>query len=217
MKNKNGSTTFEIVILVCIAVFGLLVLTACKTQPGEEIIVPRNPDGTVDWGGLRDEIENIKDVIDPDGEDEGNPPVVDPVPSDDFGGVVWLAPDVSGWPVTSRLNVKYSDGKVILDYDKASVWPAGDTARDGGPVNANPWVLVEKDGKVYAMTFEWLRNGQRAKPMSTVNWAHVKRREFPEPWKPQSGDRVGFMVSGLIRSSSRNVSERTNLVWTVWP
>jgi len=47
--------------------------------------------------------------------------------------------------------------------------------------------------------------------------AHVKKREFPEPWKPQSGDLVGYMVSGLIRSSSRNVSERTNLVLTVWP
>ena len=196
----------RLILFGIIAVFALLVascITGCSTLTDEQRQAILDKAGEI--------------LVPADGTDVGTPPVVNPVPSDDFGGVVWLAPDVSGWPVTSRLNAKYSGGKVILDYDKADVWPAGDTARDGGPVNANPWVLVEKDGKVYAMTFEWLRNGQRAKPMSTVNWAHVKRREFPEPWKPQSGDRVGYMVSGLIRSNSRNVSERTNLVWTVWP
>ena len=135
-------------------------------------------------------------------------------PSDEFpAGLTWLHPDVSGWPVTASLSVSVGN-QIKLDYDKASVWPGRQEA--GTNVNANPWVIAQVDGKWYAGTWEWMRTGQTVKN-NVIRGDHVKRAPLSGDWKPQSGERVGIFVSGLIRGSTRNVSERSNVVWVVWP
>ena len=122
-----------------------------------------------------------------------------------FNGVTWLHADVSAWKQTAKLGASVTSDKVVLDYDKVRVWPAVEN------VNASAWVIFTLNGKVYASTFDYLRPGQTA-----------KERNFYIPvggtrWQPSSGEKVGFMVSGLARDSRRNVYERSNLDYTTWP
>ena len=44
-----------------------------------------------------------------------------------------------------------------------------------------------------------------------------KSPTIPTRWHPKSGDPIGMFVSGLCRDKSRNVSERSNIVWFNWP
>lgn len=167
-------------------------------------------------------IQELIDWLDPQPE---TPPVdppegpSDPTPEDPSSdelpkGLTWLHPDVSRWPITASLSVAVGTSRITLNYDKARVWPGRDEA--GTSVNANPWVIAEVDGRWYAGTWEWMRTGQTMKN-NVVRGDHVKRAPLSGNWKPQSGDRVGLFVSGLIRGSTRNVSERSNVVWVTWP
>jgi hypothetical protein len=145
----------------------------------------------------------------------GDPqPTPGPTPDDLPAGITWLHPDVSAWPVTASLNASVTASRVTLDYDKANVWPGREEA--GTNVNANPWVIAEINGKWYAGTWEWLRTGQTVKN-NVVRGDHVKRAPMSGDWKPSSGQRIGLMVSGLIRGQTRNVSERSNVVWITCP
>jgi hypothetical protein len=175
--------------------------------------------------------DSVKDAIeDDDGEGEealleatpvppAGPDPIPPaeptaIPSDrvpaDLSGVEWVHGDVSGWAVTASLDVSIGGSTIRLDYDKTRVWPAVNT------VNANPWIFVYRDGHWIAATWEWLGFGQTTMPMSTVNGAHIGRRQLID-FQPRSGEVYGFMVSGLIRDSSRNVLERTPVVMARWP
>lgn len=142
------------------------------------------------------------------------PEVVDGVPSD-FAGVVWLHTNVSGWAETGNLrSVTVAGGAISLDYDKAKVWPGKN--HSGANVNANPWIFVNVGGTWHAGTFEWFRTGQTAKPVKTVNGDHIQQSPLNR-FRPKSGERYGFMVSGLARDSARNVQERTQVVMYTWP
>jgi len=137
--------------------------------------------------------------------------------------VKMLHADVSGWEKTATLHASVSGSKIILNYDKARIWPARE--RYGVMVNANPWVFVQKDDGIwYGATFEWLRPGQTSKPLATVNGAHIKgmngigvRVRPLLDFEPISGETYYFMVSGLARDAARNVQERSNAVPVVWP
>lgn len=155
-----------------------------------------------------------------------SPPAPPPASGDsttfDLSQVKWLHHDVSGWPVTTALDASVSKaGVVTLRYDKANSWPAVDG------VNANPWVVVKwTDGKWYAATWEWLRQGQTSKSMKGKSWGgHIKVSPLSK-WEPKSGEAVYMMVSGLARSGTRaegiradprNVSERSTPVKVVFP
>jgi len=132
-------------------------------------------------------------------------------------GTRWLhgGGQVAGWPVTAHLSrVDIAGGRVTLDYDKANVWPVANV--EGGTV-ANPWVIVNVGGQWYAATWEWLKPGQTVKDMRSKSWGgHIKAAPLSK-WEPKSGDRIGWMVSGLARSAIRNVRERSNIVWKEWP
>jgi len=128
----------------------------------------------------------------------------------DLSGVEWVHGDVSGWAETASLQVSIGGGTIRLDYDKTRVW------RAINGVNANPWIFVFRNGHWIAATWEWLGFGQTTKPMNTVNGAHIGRRQLID-FQPRSGEIYGFMVSGLIRDSSRNVLERTPVVMARWP
>lgn len=132
----------------------------------------------------------------------------------DLAGVVWLHSNVSSWPETASLSVSIGGGSISLNYNKANVWPA--TQAGGTTVNANPWVFVFQGGTWYAATFEWLRPGQTSKPTATVSGSHIKKPPLNN-FMPVSGKVYGFMVSGLARTSTRNVQERSNVVMATWP
>ncbi len=133
----------------------------------------------------------------------------------DISSVKWLHTDVSKWPVTSTLKSvgKVGNNLFRLDYDKADVWPGVGSKN----INANPWVLIKKDGKWYAATWEWLRKGQTVKSLQAVDGSHIKRDPLKE-WHPKVGEKYGFMVSGLARDMAhfKNVQERTNILWYTW-
>ncbi|MFZ3046256.1 MAG: hypothetical protein WA151_10100 [Desulfatirhabdiaceae bacterium] len=137
----------------------------------------------------------------------------DVVPAD-FGGVVWLHTNVSGWAQTGVLSsVTLTDSTITLNYNKANVWPQLSSSQD---VNANPWIFVNLDGVWYAATWEWLKTGQTVKAITSVSGSHIKMPPL-DTFMPVSGVSYGFMVSGLARDSSRNVYERTNLLMVTWP
>lgn len=132
-------------------------------------------------------------------------------PAEIDGPIHWLHHDVTKWPVTSSISVSFSGGRINFPYSKSRVWPAVDG------VNGNPWVIAKIDGTWYAATFEWLSFGQTAKPVSTVGGGNIKAAPMSGSWAPHSGQRVGIMVSGLARSKTRNMEERTEMVMVTWP
>ena len=132
-------------------------------------------------------------------------------PAEIDGPIHWLHHDVTKWPVTASIHVSFSGGRINFPYSKSRVWPAVDG------VNGNPWVIAKIDGTWYAATFEWLSFGQTSKPMSTVGGGNIKASPMSGSWAPRSGQRVGIMVSGLARSKTRNVEERTEMVMVTWP
>ena len=132
-------------------------------------------------------------------------------PAEIDGPIHWLHHNVTEWPVTADISVSFSGGRINFPYSKSRVWPAVDG------VNGNPWVIAKIDGTWYAATFEWLSFGQTSKPMSTVGGGNIKASPMSGSWAPRSGQRVGIMVSGLARSKTRNVEERTEMVMVTWP
>ncbi len=132
--------------------------------------------------------------------------------------VVWLDADVSGWPATAKLNASISGDTVHLAYDKARVWPTASTrAKDGGALNANCWVIANREGKWYGGTFEWLKVGGTTRPLATVRGSgHITRAPL-NTFVPVSGEKVGFMVSTPARSNDRTINERSNISWVIWP
>jgi hypothetical protein len=134
---------------------------------------------------------------------------------DGFAGVQWLHTNVSGWPQTATLSsVNINGGSITLNYNKANSWPGVNTA--GSSVNANPWIFVNQGGTWYAGTWEWLKVGQTTKSTGAVNGNHIKKAPL-NGFRPRSGEVYGFMVSGLARTSVRNVQERSNVVMVRWP
>ena len=132
-------------------------------------------------------------------------------------GVTWLNSDVSGWAQTATLSgVRISGDSITLNYDKTRVWPSGTPLSSDTPLNANAWIFVNQGGKWYAATWEWMRPGQITKSKSAVNGGHINQAPL-QNFSPKSGEVYGFMVSGLARSSVRNVKERSNVVMVRWP
>ena len=136
-------------------------------------------------------------------------------PAEISGSIKWLNADVSGWAQTANLNASVGGGTISMPYDKARVWPG----RSG--VNANCWAIVNIGGVWYAATFEYLKSGQQSKPMSVLSKTDGKGDHFKvsplSSWTPRSGERIGLMVSGLVRGGNRNVQERSNISMVTWP
>lgn len=133
-------------------------------------------------------------------------------------GTKWLHHDVSAWPVTAKMTASVSGGNVNVPFDKTKEWP---TKNADGAVNANVWALVNVDGQWYAATWEWLRPGGTSKSVKKLLKTGGEGDHFKvsplNKWTPKSGEKIGLMVSGLARSNVRNVYERSNVEWVVWP
>jgi hypothetical protein len=130
-------------------------------------------------------------------------------------GVKWLHADVSQWPITSDLEVRFSASSIVLDQDLTDRLSPGDSP--DGPMVGNPWVVAQVDRQWFAATWEWLKRGQTSKSKAAVAGDHCKASPLSGAWRPKSGEVVYIAVSGLARSKTRNASERTPFVRVVWP
>jgi hypothetical protein len=135
--------------------------------------------------------------------------------------ITWLDADVGGWARTSRIGRVGIDGQTVtIAHTRAGRWPTvrlGDKALEG-----NPWVLVQRGGRWYAATYEWLVPGQTTKRITGEDLAAAigEHRGLPFPaaaFAPRPGELVGFMVSAPARGDRRSVRERSNIVLARWP
>ena len=164
------------------------------------------------------------DMMDiPGQEDMVEEDLTPPMDTLDLSAVQWLYHDVSSWSQTAQMpNVTFDTRQrlICLNYDKANDWPIVEIFDAKTKVVGNAWVFINKDGKWYGATWEWLRPGQTCKSMDAVAGDHIKRAPFDAAsnWRPKSGEVLYFMVSGLARMPQyRNVNERTAPVKVVWP
>jgi hypothetical protein len=146
-----------------------------------------------------------------------NPEKIEETQENEFPeGLIWLGTNVSSWDKTANLKEVRIDSRLIqMPYDKSNEWPAREIG--GLQLNANPWIIANVNGKWYAATWEWLRYGQTTKSTYAVAGDHIKRKEFGDDWKPKAGETYGFFISGLVRSHVRNVQQRSNVIYVVWP
>jgi hypothetical protein len=142
--------------------------------------------------------------------------------SSDFpSGTQWIfGSDISGWAQTINLsspNIRRVGGhepwEVSVKYDRLQDIPADNEHN----VNGSIWLIREFEGQWYAGTIDYLRVGQMSKGFNTS--AAYKLL-------PQSGDRIGVMVSTMNRSYDGTIvrgdprspyRERSNIAWTTWP
>lgn len=154
-----------------------------------------------------------------------DPDVLTPTPGDGNGwpkeleAVRWLHTNVRDWKVTTTVSPSVAGGMLRMPFDKTLVWPTRQI--DGGAVNANPWAIVNIGGQWYAATFEWLRRGDPNKVQGVIDHTGGKGDHFKvsplNKWTPRRGEQFYIMISGLARSSVRNVQERSNPSKVTWP
>jgi PKD repeat protein len=134
----------------------------------------------------------------------------------DLGQVSFLHANISRWPATSTItDVRITGSQVCVYHTKAGKWPV--KSLSGVAVEGNPWVVVNRDGRWYAGTYEWLRPGQICKGITAGNiGGHIKQAPLAN-WRPRSGEQVGFIVSTLARDANRTSNERTNVKLVRWP
>lgn len=130
----------------------------------------------------------------------------------DLAQVVWVDPDVSRWPETSRItSVSIGDPPLCIDHTRKGQWPIVDG------LEGNPWIFVNLDGRWHAATYEWLAPGQVCKGIHRDNIGpHIGRAPLSS-WRPRSGELVGLMVSARARFRADTVAERSNVVMVRWP
>ena len=138
----------------------------------------------------------------------------------ELADVTWLHANVRDWPATAQMTASIGGGLIRFPYDKANVWPVATSGVEKG-TNANVWAIPQINGRWYAATWEWLRQGQTSKPMWVLDKSTGKGDHFKvsplNNWRPRSGERFYLMVSGHARASGRNVQERSNPIPVVWP
>lgn len=140
---------------------------------------------------------------------------------DDFGGVIWNDPNISGWRQTSSLNVNVGPRFTDFTHSRQAVWPNTTHSVVGRCCNASVWSFIKRNGRWYATTFEYLRPNTPRKFTSAFDGLHLKRSPFLGGgfnWRPANGEVYGFMVSGFARFNLNdvNVAERSNIFFYKW-
>lgn len=138
--------------------------------------------------------------------------------------------NVSGWTENARITrVELNNNGVFIEADTRH-WPIYTTSNGGG-LQGNFWIIVPKDGRFLAATWEWRRPGQTQK-FHRYGLRRMYEHSFPEHikvsplnnWRPQGGDVVGFMISHFARFGTGRVPNgrglpadqvrmRTNIHW----
>jgi hypothetical protein len=135
----------------------------------------------------------------------------------DFSDVVWIEPNISGWPVTSTLDVTVNGGTINVPHTKKDSWPISCRFSTADRVNASLWGFVKLNGVWHAGTWEYLRVGVTTRKTSTYGGSGHFRPPIGT-FRPVNGEIYGFMVAGVSRDNLRcnNVAERSNVVLWRW-
>jgi hypothetical protein len=145
----------------------------------------------------------------------------------DLTKVKWVhavGADIASWPVTAKLGKVTFEGGVMVCSDGMS-WP-NSWSKVGGRVNANHVVLANINGQWYGGAWEAMNAGiSRCREMETI--AHKQTGKYgpfgqveQDPfwaWRPQKGEKIGFMITSWIRSGVQRPVGRSNVVMTEWP
>lgn len=162
------------------------------------------------------------------------PPSEDSDEDNDMSDFAWnkvtflRGTNVSGWRETSHIReVSVSQRGICIDHPKNGQW-TGKVAINPKPgerallLEGNHWIIVKKNERYYAATYDWIRDeGQKCKLVTgdlariyeELGKGQIRVAPLNKNWKPKGGDVVGFMASGLARSQVRNEKERSNIQW----
>jgi hypothetical protein len=125
---------------------------------------------------------------------------------------------VGGWDITTNLSGgPNGDGsKIDLNYNKADTWPSINVS--GTVVVGNVWIVVWRDGKWRASTWEWLRPGQEEKGTENlVNGSPGIKSGPLKNFSPVSGELYGLVVSTPARNGESTIDERSQVLEIIWP
>jgi hypothetical protein len=125
----------------------------------------------------------------------------------------WLdMKEVKDFKMTVNLSVSLSGNKLKFRCDRMD-WPSFVVKK---PVNGNIWVILKKDGKTYAGTFEYFAGKSFEKSISVLTdmaYDHINGYNKIIPWQWQPGEEIGiFLTAGNPRAGKVTVKERTNVV-----
>jgi hypothetical protein len=127
---------------------------------------------------------------------------------------VWNDKSVRDWPVTVQLKVTQNPKKITFECDRMP-WPGSKEAK---PVAGNLWIIVQKDGKKYAQTWEWFQPfkcfTKDASKLSKDASDHMKGNWAG--WLPKDGETYWFFISSMARDARRTVNERSNICEVIW-
>ena len=146
----------------------------------------------------------------------------------DLSKVTWVhggGADIASWPVTAKLEkVSYERGAFVCSDGMS--WPSNWTAIGTKKVNANHIVLGKINGQWYGGAWESMNADiSRCRPMETITkgqsakygpFGQVEQDPFWY-WRPQKGEKIGFMVTSFIRSGVKQPVGRSHVVMTEWP
>ena len=125
---------------------------------------------------------------------------------------------VNSFAITATLNASISGPWVILDYDRADIWPLA--VGQNGTTNlnccvANAWAFIRVNGEWFGGTWEFIRNSQINRSLSALRGPDHLRFSPLANYAVQTGDVIGFMVAGITRNGLgfNNVRERSNIVF----
>ena len=141
---------------------------------------------------------------------------------DDFSDVIWIDPDISGFPITSNISANVNGSILAVQGTQRSVWPRKfHSVLQNDCCNRSLWIFIKLDSQWYATTFEYMRVGQINKKAEAVRGRQIKRAPFNRSgyeWHPADGEVYGFMTSGMARFDlvNLNVSERSNIALYRW-
>lgn len=135
----------------------------------------------------------------------------------DFSDVTWIEPNISGWPVTSSLDVSVAGATINVPHSKRNTWPISCRFAASQRVNASMWGFVKVGSRWHAGTWEYLRKGSTTRSTATYGGAGHFRSPIGN-FRPRNGEIYGFMVAGVSRDNLRcnNARERSNVVLWRW-
>jgi len=125
----------------------------------------------------------------------------------DLSTVAWHGPDIRAWPINADLEAGNSGGDITL---KTTLLKGKPTTGDGD-VSGNTWAIVLcKDGKLHASTYEWIsysrQSRARWKAFDAAHWTSSAVQDA------ESGKGTVFYVavSSFARGGRKSkVDERT--------
>jgi len=199
-------------LLAATGIAGIVISSGCgdvKTTPTDQGTTTPTDQGTTASGGTTGTGAGSDEKI-------------------DLSKVIWVhggGSDIGSWPVTAKLgSVTFERGAYVCSDGMS--WPNTWSAIGTRQVNANHLVLANIGGQWYGGAWEAMNAGiSRCRPLETITkkqtaqygpFGQVEQDPF-WTWRPQKGEKIGFMVTSWIRSGVKQPKGRSNVVVVEWP